>query len=118
MDEQRDDITVVEAEQRVVVARRMREDGLDVGLGSPAETGGHGCGPGQVSQAALHWRTKGHSGGRPGWDGAAFWTGVSLVVPELRSEDGLRGVLGSGLNMLASGLIFSGGAGGGVSGLT
>lgn len=43
-------------------------------------------------------------------------TGVSCSLPELWSEEEVTGDLGSGLNMLASGLIwaFSGGAGGGT----
>lgn len=47
LDEQNDDVTVFEAQECGVVARRVGEDGPDTGLSAHVETGRVGCGAGQ-----------------------------------------------------------------------
>lgn len=58
LDEQGDDVAVVEAEECLVVARRVGKDGPNSGLPAHVQTGRLGCRPGQADlpKAALVWR--------------------------------------------------------------
>lgn len=49
LDEQNDDVTVFEAQECGVVARRVGEDGPDTGLSAQVETRRVGCGSGQCA---------------------------------------------------------------------
>lgn len=51
LDEQDDDVTVFEAQECGVVARRVGEDGPDTGLSAHVETRRVGCGAGQSALA-------------------------------------------------------------------
>lgn len=52
--QQGDDVALGEAEQRAVIARCVREDGLDPGSSVPLQTCSHGAGAGQ--SPGLHWK--------------------------------------------------------------
>lgn len=58
LDEQGDDVTFVEAEECLVVARRVRKDGHNSGLLGHVENGRLGRRPGQtdIYRTALVWR--------------------------------------------------------------
>lgn len=129
LDEQDDDVAFFEAEQRGVVAGRVGEDRPHPGLSAHVETGRLGRGPGHAAlcDTAPLWKPEDgitsvltkqteEETSDAVRGGCWFRASEEAPVPELLSAGGLKGILGSWLNMSTSGLIwaFSCGAGGGT----
>lgn len=137
LNQQSDDVAIVKAEECGIGASHVGKDGLDARPFAQVETWRlrHRVGQGEFADAAVVWwqiwdqRDKTHIWSRSSVSNNIERTrGTHLCfkshwcvafqppVPELRSVEVVSGDLGSGLNMLASGLIcaFRGGAGGGT----
>lgn len=74
--QQRDDVTFREAEQRAVVAGRVREDGLDARAAVLLQPRRHGTGPGQGPRLA--WEQEGGEGEDDDTSHWSFWVQVEV----------------------------------------